>query len=86
MCDVGAVSMYRNDAEFSILAKLVVALAFIPVDAVDLVIESLSEYLPDGLQPLLYCGANSSVKTGCQECSKHSGLCILSRAFHIPTS
>lgn len=53
ICDLGVVSNYRNNADFSILVKMVVALTFIPINDIDLAIELLSEYLPDELQPLL---------------------------------
>lgn len=33
--------MYRNDAEISVLVKMAVASAFIPVDDTDLAIQSL---------------------------------------------
>lgn len=45
--------MYRDDNESLIFVKMVVASEFIPVDDIDLAIESLSEYLSDDLQPLL---------------------------------
>ncbi|CAI6376617.1 unnamed protein product [Macrosiphum euphorbiae] len=53
LCDLGIVSSYRNNSDFSIFVKMVVALTFIPINDIDLAIESLSGYLPDELQPLL---------------------------------
>lgn len=49
-CDLGIVSNYRNNSDFSILVKMVVALTFIPINDIDLAIESLAGYLPDELQ------------------------------------
>jgi len=53
LCELGIVSNYRNNSDFSIFVKIVEALTFIPINDIDLVIESLLGYLPDELQSLL---------------------------------
>jgi len=53
ICHLGIVTQYRNDADFSILVKIIVALSFFPINDLDLAIELSADYLPDDILPLL---------------------------------
>jgi len=44
---------YKNDAEFSIGVKMVLALAFVKIDDLDTAIEALTEHIPPEVLPLL---------------------------------
>ncbi|KRZ04603.1 hypothetical protein T11_5756 [Trichinella zimbabwensis] len=44
---------YKNDSDFALQAKMVIALAFVPTDGLEQAIDSLAGHLPDELQPLL---------------------------------
>ncbi|KRZ65286.1 hypothetical protein T10_9890 [Trichinella papuae] len=43
---------YKNDSDFALQAKMVIALAFVPTDGLEQAIDSLAGHLPDELQPL----------------------------------
>ncbi|KAK9692766.1 hypothetical protein QE152_g34939 [Popillia japonica] len=51
--EIGVISQYNNDAEFALRAKMVLALAFVPIAGLDEYIDALANDLPVELQPLL---------------------------------
>jgi len=53
MNEMGFASRYKNDADFSIFIKMIVALSFVPIDNLDAAIQQLGDDLPECLQPLL---------------------------------
>ncbi|XP_053144809.1 uncharacterized protein LOC128342022 isoform X2 [Hemicordylus capensis] len=50
---IGAVQEFDKNVEFALKAKMVVALAFVPVSDLGEYVASLEKYLPEELQPLL---------------------------------
>ncbi len=50
---LGLLRRYNNEAEFSLQARMIVALAFVPIDRLEEYFNALSEYLPAELVPLL---------------------------------
>ncbi|XP_016659135.1 uncharacterized protein LOC107883503 [Acyrthosiphon pisum] len=53
MNEMGFASRYKNDADFSLFIKMVVALSFVPIEDLDAAIQQLGDDLPECLQPLL---------------------------------
>lgn len=53
LAQIGVISQYNNDAEFALRAKMVTALAFVPIADLDEYIDALANDLPVELQPLL---------------------------------
>ena len=49
----GLFHRYDNDATFSLHARMIIALAFVPIDNLDVAFDALTEELPDELQPIL---------------------------------
>jgi len=47
------ISKYNNDADFSISVKMIIAIAFVCINKIDIAIDALAENLPEELQPLL---------------------------------
>ncbi|KAL4091278.1 hypothetical protein QTP88_025991 [Uroleucon formosanum] len=47
------INIYKNDSDFSIFIKMIVALSFVPIDNLDAAIRQLGDDLPECLQPLL---------------------------------
>lgn len=47
------ISKYNNDADFSIHVKMIIAIAFVCINNIDMAIDALDAYLPEELQPLL---------------------------------
>ncbi|XP_064117881.1 uncharacterized protein LOC135223347 [Macrobrachium nipponense] len=50
---LGLQHLYNNDPDFSVKAKMIVALSFVPISHMDVYIDALAQYLPDELQPLM---------------------------------
>ncbi|KAB0804478.1 hypothetical protein PPYR_01448 [Photinus pyralis] len=50
---LGLMPEYQNDEEFSLKARMVTALAFVPVKRLEDAVDQLSNYLPNQLHPLL---------------------------------
>ncbi|KAB0802861.1 hypothetical protein PPYR_05047 [Photinus pyralis] len=53
ICELGLIQNYNNDANFSLRAKMVPALAFVPINDLENALDAISEALPDDLQPLV---------------------------------
>lgn len=53
LCELGLTNRYNNEPNFSLYAKMVTALAFVPIEDIDNALLSLSENLPDDVQPIL---------------------------------
>ncbi|KAK9730239.1 hypothetical protein QE152_g15366 [Popillia japonica] len=53
LAEIGVISQYNNDAEFALRAKMVLALAFVPIADLDEYIDVFANDLPVELQPLL---------------------------------
>jgi len=53
MCELDSISKHRNDADFSIAVKMVVALVFVKICDLDKRIELLTEEIPEEVLPLL---------------------------------
>ncbi|KAK9694566.1 hypothetical protein QE152_g33449 [Popillia japonica] len=53
LAEIGIISQYNHDAEFALRAKMVLALAFVPIADLDEYIDALANDLPVELQPLL---------------------------------
>ncbi|KRZ00056.1 hypothetical protein T11_8057, partial [Trichinella zimbabwensis] len=53
LCTLDLFTRYKNDADFALQAKMVVALTFVPTEGIEQAIDSLAGHLPDELQPLL---------------------------------
>ncbi|KAL4088766.1 hypothetical protein QTP88_023850 [Uroleucon formosanum] len=53
LCELGLTNHYNNEPNFSLYAKMVTALAFVPIEDIDNALLSLSENLPDDVQPIL---------------------------------
>ena len=53
MNEIGFASRYKNDADFSLFIKMVVALSFVPIEDLDAAIQQLEDDLPECLQLLL---------------------------------
>lgn len=51
--DLGMLSNYNNDANYSIMEKMVIALAFVPIEDLDLATDVLADELYDESIPLL---------------------------------
>ena len=49
----GLLSRYDNDAMFSLHARMIIALAFVPIGNLDVAFDALTEELPQELQPML---------------------------------
>jgi len=53
LCELGLTNRYNNEPNFSLYDKMVIALAFVPIEDIDNALLSLSENLPDDVQPIL---------------------------------
>ncbi|KAG8238223.1 hypothetical protein J437_LFUL017252 [Ladona fulva] len=53
LCSMGLIHRYNNDAQFSLQARMVSALPFIPIQDMEEAVDSLAEILPEVLQPHL---------------------------------
>jgi hypothetical protein len=53
MGDLGITSKYNNDANFSVLIKMIILLAFVPNENLDIAIDLLADELPDEIILLL---------------------------------
>ena len=53
MCELDLMSKYKNNAEFSIGVKMVLALAFVKINDLDTAIEAITEHIPPEVLPLL---------------------------------
>ncbi|KAG8239781.1 hypothetical protein J437_LFUL019324 [Ladona fulva] len=51
ICSMGLIHWYNNDAQFSLQARMVSALPFIPIQDMEEAVDSLTEILPEVLQP-----------------------------------
>ncbi|XP_028966695.1 uncharacterized protein LOC108863936 [Galendromus occidentalis] len=49
----GLLSRHNNDAEFHCNSKMIVSLAFVPIDSIGEAFEALSDFLPEDLHPIL---------------------------------
>lgn len=49
----GWLNRYDNDAMFSLQARMIIAIAFVPIVNLDVAFDTLTEELPDELQPIL---------------------------------
>ena len=47
----GFLSRYDNDAMFSLHARMIIALAFVPIGNLDVAFDAFTEELPQELQP-----------------------------------
>jgi hypothetical protein len=47
MRDLGMTSKYNNDANFSVLIKMILSLASVPIEDLDIAIDLLADELPD---------------------------------------
>ncbi|KRZ69007.1 hypothetical protein T10_5653 [Trichinella papuae] len=52
---------YKNDTDFALQVKMVIALAFVPTDGLEQAIDNLAGHLPDEIQPLHDCFEDSYV-------------------------
>lgn len=50
---MGFASRYKNDDDFSIFIKMILALSLVPIDNLDAAIQQLGDDLPECLQPSL---------------------------------
>ncbi|KRZ03044.1 hypothetical protein T11_632, partial [Trichinella zimbabwensis] len=50
LCTVHLFTRYKNDADFALQGKMVIALAFVPTDGLEQAIDNLAGHLPDELQ------------------------------------
>jgi len=70
MGDIGMISNYNNDANFSVMVEMIISLAFVPIEDLDVAIDLLSDDLPDDIVPLLewfeeyYIGRKNRRKVG----------------------
>lgn len=53
MEDLGITSKYNNVDNFSVLMKMIISLAFIPIEDLDIATDLLDDELPDEIVPLL---------------------------------
>lgn len=53
MCELDLISKYKNDADFSIAIKMILALAFIKIEDLNNAIDLLTTEIPDEVLPLL---------------------------------
>lgn len=53
LCGLGLTNRYNNESNFSLYLKMATASAFIPIEDIDNALLSLSEKLPDDMQPIL---------------------------------
>ncbi|XP_025410336.1 uncharacterized protein LOC112683501 [Sipha flava] len=51
--ELGLINRYNNEPNFSLYAKMVIALGFIPIEDINNALLSLSDNLPNYLQPIL---------------------------------
>ncbi|KAK9685302.1 hypothetical protein QE152_g38151 [Popillia japonica] len=51
--ELGLINRYNNEAQFALYAKMVIALAFVPIQDIENALLSLSDNLPDDVQPIL---------------------------------
>ncbi|CAI6344403.1 unnamed protein product [Macrosiphum euphorbiae] len=70
MGDIGMISNYNNDANFSVMVKMIISLAFVPIEDLDVATDLLADDLPDDIVPLLewfeeyYIGRKNRRKVG----------------------
>lgn len=70
MGDIGMISNYNNDANFSVMVKMIILLAFVPIEDLDVATDLLADDLPDDIVPLLewfkeyYIGRKNRRKLG----------------------
>ncbi|KAL4088720.1 hypothetical protein QTP88_023804 [Uroleucon formosanum] len=63
-------SNYKNDANFSVMVKMIISLAFVPIEDLDVATDLLADDLPDDIVPLLewfeeyYIGRKNRRKVG----------------------
>jgi len=55
LCELGLTNRYNNEPNFLLYAKIVTALAFVPIGDIDNALLSLFENLPDDVQPIFNC-------------------------------
>lgn len=53
MRDIGMILNYNNDANFSVMVKMIISLAFVPIEDLDVTTDLLADDLPDDIVPLL---------------------------------
>lgn len=53
LCELGLINRYNNEAQFALYAKMVLALAFVPIEDINNAVLSLSDSVPDDVQPIL---------------------------------
>ncbi|KAK0063235.1 hypothetical protein Bpfe_007431 [Biomphalaria pfeifferi] len=53
LTDENLLSMYNNDPEFALAARMIVALAFVPIEDLDMAVETLANELPIHLTPTI---------------------------------
>lgn len=53
LCSLGLINNYNTNAEFALFARMITALAFVPVQDIDEAIDVLGDVIPEDLRPLL---------------------------------
>jgi hypothetical protein len=53
MGDLGMITNYNNNANYSVMVKMIISLAFVPIEDLDLATDLLADELPDEIIPLL---------------------------------
>lgn len=53
VCSLGLINNYNTNAEFALFARMITALAFVPVQDIDEALDALGDVIPEDLRPLL---------------------------------
>lgn len=53
IAEEGLTQRYNNEPEFALQARMVVAIAFVPLHAIDQAIDALADHVPAELQPVI---------------------------------
>uniref|UniRef100_A0A2C9KVJ5 MULE transposase domain-containing protein n=1 Tax=Biomphalaria glabrata TaxID=6526 RepID=A0A2C9KVJ5_BIOGL len=61
LTDENLFSMYNNDPEFALAARMIVALAFVPIEDLDMAVETLANELPLHLTPIINWFEDTSI-------------------------
>uniref|UniRef100_A0A2C9LH34 MULE transposase domain-containing protein n=1 Tax=Biomphalaria glabrata TaxID=6526 RepID=A0A2C9LH34_BIOGL len=61
LADENLLSMYNNDPEFALAARMIVALAFVPIEDLDMAVETLANELPLHLTPIINWFEDTSI-------------------------
>lgn len=52
--DVGLLQQYNNDPNFALQARMIVAIAFVPIPAIDEAIDVIAAHVPIELEPAIH--------------------------------